>query len=104
MQHDLQDLAWETKPYARTYKVTAPNTRAPVAEWWRCRLRVWDQAKRLHSSGPPQETSAHSLEPDPQVAGPLYQDRGPELQAWHTQFGCHHTSKGGNCMGGLDKK
>jgi hypothetical protein len=58
MQQDLQDLAWETKPYAQTYKVTAPNTRAPVAEWWRCRLRVWDQAKRLHNSGPPQETSA----------------------------------------------
>jgi hypothetical protein len=28
------------------------------------------QAKRLHSSGPPQETDAHSLELDPQVAGP----------------------------------
>jgi hypothetical protein len=104
MQQDLQDLAWETKPYARTYKITALNTRAPVAEWWRYMLRVRDQTKRLHSSGPLQETSAHSLESDPQVAGPLYQDRGPELQAWLTQFGCHHTSKGGNCMGGLDKK
>jgi hypothetical protein len=70
MHQDLPDLAWETKPYARTYRVTTPNTRAPIAEWWRCRLRVWDQAKRLHSSEPPQETSTHSLEPDPQVAGP----------------------------------
>jgi hypothetical protein len=34
---------------------------------------------------------------------PPYKDRGPELQAWLTQFGCHHTSKGGNNMGGLDK-
>jgi hypothetical protein len=65
MQQDIQDLAWETKLYARTYKIIAPNTRAPVAEWWRCRLRVRDQAKWLHSSGPLQETSAHSLEPDP---------------------------------------
>jgi hypothetical protein len=86
MQQDLQDLAWETKLYARTHKITAPNTRVPVAEWWRYRLRVRDQAKRLHSSRPLQET------------------RGPELQAWLTQFGCHHTSKGGNCMGGLEKK
>jgi hypothetical protein len=70
MQQDLQDLAWEAKTYARTYRITAPNTRVLVAEWWRCRLRVRNQAKRLHSSGPLQETSAHSLEPDPQVAGP----------------------------------
>jgi hypothetical protein len=70
MQQDLQDLAWEAKPYARTYRITAPNTRVPVAMWWRCRLRVWDQAKRLHSFEPLQEMSAHSLELDPQVAGP----------------------------------
>jgi hypothetical protein len=70
MQQDLQDLAWEAKPHVRTYRIKAPNTRVPVAEWWRCRLRVWDQAKRLHDSGPLQETSAHSLEPDLQDAGP----------------------------------
>jgi hypothetical protein len=70
MQQDLQDLTWKTKPYARTYRITALNTRVPIAEWWRCRLRVRDQAKRLHSSGPLQETGAHSLELDSQVAGP----------------------------------
>jgi hypothetical protein len=70
MQQDLQDLAWEAKLYVRTHRIAAPNTRVPVAEWWRCRLRVRDQAKRLHSFGPLQETSAHSLELDPQVAGP----------------------------------
>jgi hypothetical protein len=52
MQQDLQFLAWDIKPYAQTYKIAAPNTRAPVAEWLRCRLRVQDQAKRLHISGP----------------------------------------------------
>ena len=30
-----------------------------------CGLRVRNQAKRLHGSGPPQETCVHSLEPDP---------------------------------------
>jgi hypothetical protein len=30
-----------------------------------CRLRVRDQAKRLHNSGPPQGTCVHSLELDP---------------------------------------
>jgi hypothetical protein len=68
MQQDLQDLAWEAKPYARTHRITSPNTKVPVAKWWRCRLRVRNQAKRLHSSGQLKETSAHSLEPDLQVA------------------------------------
>jgi hypothetical protein len=31
---------------------------------------VQNQSKRLHNSGPLQETCAHSLEPDPQVVGP----------------------------------
>ena len=79
--------------------VAALNTRVPVAEWWRYRLRVRDQAKRLHSSGPLQEASAHSIGPDPQVAGPLVAVEGPELQAWLTQFGCHHTSKDGKPYG-----
>jgi hypothetical protein len=35
-----------------------------------CRFTVWDQAKRLHDSGPPQETSIHSLEPDPRLSDP----------------------------------
>jgi hypothetical protein len=30
-----------------------------------CRLRVQNQAKRLHGSIPPQETCVHSLGPDP---------------------------------------
>jgi hypothetical protein len=34
MQQNLQDLAWEAQPYVRTYKITAPNTRVPVAKWW----------------------------------------------------------------------
>jgi hypothetical protein len=34
MQQDLHDLAWETKPYARTHRIIVPNTRALVAEWW----------------------------------------------------------------------
>jgi hypothetical protein len=70
--HIFEDLRKPKAPntHVRTYKITAPNTRAPVTEWWRCRLRVRDQAKRLHSSGPPQETSVRSLHPDPQVAGP----------------------------------
>jgi hypothetical protein len=70
MQQDLQDLAWEAKPYVRTHRIAALNTRVPIAEWRRCRLRVRNQAKRLHSFKPLQGTSAHSLEPDPQVAGP----------------------------------
>jgi hypothetical protein len=35
-----------------------------------CMLRVRDHAKRLHSSGPPQETCVHSLEPDPRLPDP----------------------------------
>jgi hypothetical protein len=35
-----------------------------------CRLTVWDQAKRLHGSGPPQGTCVHSLEPDPRFPDP----------------------------------
>jgi hypothetical protein len=70
MQQDMHDLAWEAKPYVRTYMIAAPNTRVPAAEWWRCRLRVRNQAKWLHSSGLLQGTGAHSLEPDPQVARP----------------------------------
>jgi hypothetical protein len=35
-----------------------------------CRLRVRDQAKRLHSSGPPQETCVRSLELDPRLLDP----------------------------------
>jgi hypothetical protein len=35
-----------------------------------CRLRVQDHAKQLHSSGPPQETCVHSLEPDPRLPDP----------------------------------
>jgi hypothetical protein len=34
MQQDMQDLAWEAKPYARIHRITIPNTRVPVAEWW----------------------------------------------------------------------
>jgi hypothetical protein len=34
------------------------------------RLRVQDHAKRLHRSGPPQETCVHSLEPDPRLSDP----------------------------------
>jgi hypothetical protein len=42
-----------------------------------CSLRVRNQAKRLHSSGPPKETSVHSLElylrlPDPQYYSSIY--------------------------------
>jgi hypothetical protein len=36
-----------------------------------CRPRVRNHAKQLHSSGPLQETSAHSLELDPRLLGPL---------------------------------
>jgi hypothetical protein len=35
-----------------------------------CRLTVRDQAKRLHGSEPPQETSIHSLEPEPRLSDP----------------------------------
>jgi hypothetical protein len=35
-----------------------------------CRLRVRDQAKRLHSSGPPQGTYVRSLGPDPRLLNP----------------------------------
>jgi hypothetical protein len=35
-----------------------------------CRLRVRNQAKRLHSSGPPQGTSTHSLELAPRLPDP----------------------------------
>jgi hypothetical protein len=35
-----------------------------------CRLTVRDQAKQLHGSGPPRETSIHSLEPDPRLPNP----------------------------------
>jgi hypothetical protein len=38
-----------------------------------CRLRVQNHAKHLHSSGPLQETSAHSLELDPNLLDPLQQ-------------------------------
>jgi hypothetical protein len=76
MQQDLQDLAWEAKPYARTHRITTPNTKVPIAEWWRHRLRVRNKAKRLDNSGPLQETSAHSLEPDPQVVGPAVAGEG----------------------------
>jgi hypothetical protein len=34
MQQDLQDLAWEAKPYVWTLRITVPNTRTPVAERW----------------------------------------------------------------------
>jgi hypothetical protein len=34
------------------------------------RLRVRNQAKRLHGSGPPQETCVHSLGPDPRFLDP----------------------------------
>jgi hypothetical protein len=34
MQHDLQDLAWEAKPYVRTLTIAVPNTRTLVAERW----------------------------------------------------------------------
>jgi hypothetical protein len=33
-------------------------------------LRVQNQAKRLHGSGPPQETCVHSPEPDPRFLDP----------------------------------
>jgi hypothetical protein len=97
-------LAWETKPYARTYKITTPNTRAPVVEWWRCSLRVRDQAKRLHSSGPLQETSAHSLELDPQVAGPPVSGYGFRTTSLAYSIQMSPYQQGVNCMGGLDKK
>jgi hypothetical protein len=35
-----------------------------------CRLTLRNQAKRLHGFGPPQETSIHSLEPDPRLSDP----------------------------------
>jgi hypothetical protein len=34
MQQDLQDLAWEAKPYVRTLRIAVANTRTPVAERW----------------------------------------------------------------------
>jgi hypothetical protein len=37
------------------------------------RLRVQDQAKQLHGSGPLQETSVHSLELDLRLSDPLQQ-------------------------------
>jgi hypothetical protein len=30
MQQDLQGLAWETKPFVQTYRITAPNTKDPL--------------------------------------------------------------------------
>jgi hypothetical protein len=36
-----------------------------------CRLRVRNHAKQLHSPGPLQKTSAHSLELDPRLPDPL---------------------------------
>jgi hypothetical protein len=33
-------------------------------------LRVWNQAKRLHGSGPPQKTCVRSLELDPRLSDP----------------------------------
>jgi hypothetical protein len=36
-----------------------------------CRLRVQNQAKRLHDSGPLQGTSTHSLEVDPSLPDPF---------------------------------
>jgi hypothetical protein len=38
-----------------------------------CRLRIWNHAKKLHSSGPLQEMSADSLELDPTLPDPLQQ-------------------------------
>jgi hypothetical protein len=64
-------------------------------------LRVRNQAKRLHSSGPPQETSTYSLELAPRLSDPPTE--GSQTASLATQFGCHYTSKGGNCKGGLDK-
>jgi hypothetical protein len=45
----------------------------PLQSGGACRLRLRDQAKQLHGSGPLQETSIHSLELDPRLPGPLQQ-------------------------------
>jgi hypothetical protein len=45
----------------------------PLQSGGACRLRVQNHAKQLHSSGPLQETSAHSLELDPMLPDPLQQ-------------------------------
>jgi hypothetical protein len=69
-----------------------------------CRLRVQNHAKQIYSSGPLQETSAHSLELVPRLPDPLQQYRGPELQAWLLNSDVIIPARVGNCMGGLDKK
>jgi hypothetical protein len=65
-------------------------------------LRVRDQAKRLHSSGPPHGTCVRFIELAPRLPDPPIE--GSQTARLATQFGCPYTSKGGNYMGGLDKK
>jgi hypothetical protein len=68
----------------------------PLQSGGGCRLRVRNHAKQLHSSGPLQETSAHSLEMDPRLSNPL--------QARLLNSDVIIPARVGNCMGGLDKK
>jgi hypothetical protein len=73
MPQDLQDLAWEAKPYARTHRITVQILGYPLQRGAACRLWVQNHVKQLHSSGPLQEMSAHSLELDPRLPDPLQQ-------------------------------
>jgi hypothetical protein len=42
----------------------------PSQDGGACRLTVRDQVEQLLGSGPPQETSVHSLELDPRLSDP----------------------------------
>jgi hypothetical protein len=73
MQQDLQDLDWKPSrmpgPTGSQFQILG----CPLQSDGACTLRVQNHAKRLHNSGPLQETSAHSLELVHKLPDPLQQ-------------------------------
>jgi hypothetical protein len=91
-------------PGCRTHRTITLNTRVPVTEWRS--VQAFGYRTRLSGhigSRPPHGTGSRSLEPSPSCRTSLLSQRGPKLQAWIIQFGCHYVRWDGNCMSGLDK-